>query len=295
VLLTGAGGLLGTRLAKSIAGKYQVFLHHHHLPHEENTGATFAGDLSDLQHVNTLAAEITPDIIINCAALADVDRCETESEISHDINVKAVDHLLSRFPAAKFVHISTDYVFDGGNRQGLAAPKPNDPTHPINVYGQHKLNAERATLAASKNNLVVRVNTLYDHINKRNYFRFAYDKMSAGENIYGLIDQISNPISAFAAAHLIIRLIEKDAAGIFHLGGREFVSRYDFARRIASFFDFNSDLITSATLETFPRPANRPRNAGLDCRITEQFLQSTMPKLDDEFSCIAKELRNDTD
>ena len=286
LLVTGAGGRLGSRLAEAAAPAYQVYLHYHHLSDRGISPDTQAGDLSDTEHVHELAGTISPEIIINCAALADVDRCENEPEHSLSANVSAVKNLLERFPRAKFVQISTDYVFSGDDSYAASPPRPHDPTGPINIYGQHKLEAEHATLAASADNLVVRVNSLYDYAGKRNIFLNLVTDLAAGNKVTGLADQISNPIAAFSAAELILELIEKDAAGVYHVGGRDFVSRYEFACRVADVFGFDKGFVSSATMEDFPRPAKRPRYAGLDCTATEKFLHKAMPSLSDDLTRI---------
>jgi len=290
ILLTGAGGLFGGRLAEAL-GAYQLAAHFHHQPIGGVSAAVYCGDLSDPTHVASLEGLIAPDVIINCAALADVDRCEAEKELSLAVNVTLVANLARLFPKARLVQISTDYVFSDDEVRGGAAPRPHDLPVPINVYGRHKLEAEYLTLAASSKNLVVRVNSLFDHRGRKNIFSHAYDSLRKGETIYGLVDQISNPIAAIDAAQLIVRLIENEGVGIFHVGGRDTVSRHEFTLCIADYFGFDRGLIVPLRSEERPRPAARPKRAGLDCTLTERFLESPMPGLQDGFGRIARELR----
>lgn len=286
LLITGAGGHLGSKLAQAVPSAYRAYLHYHYPPDKRVLPETYAGNLSDSEYVRELAEQISPDIIINCAALADVDRCEKEPDFSHLTNVAAVKNLLEAFPRAKFVQISTDYVFSGDKSYASSPPKPHDPAGPVNIYGNHKLEAEQMALAASKNNLVVRVNSLYDYAGKRNIFLNLLSDLAAGRKATGLTDQISNPIASFSASELISELIAKDAVGIYHVGGRDFVSRYEFACRIAEVFGYDESLISPAAMEEFPRPAKRPRYAGLDCGETEKFLHKRMPSLSDDLTRI---------
>jgi len=293
ILVTGAGGLLGARMAVSAAGSYHTWMHFHNPPEKIDKDSAFFGDLGDDLHIKRLAAQINPEIIVNCAALADVDRCETDPDSSYRANVMAVKNLLAGFPRAKLVQVSTDYVFGDDPDRGSTPPQSDNQPNPVNVYGRHKLEAEEATLSASPNNLVVRVNTLFDHIRERNFFRFIHDSLKAGKRVAGASDQVSNPISAFGAAELIMRLIDRQAAGIFHLGGREFVSRFELACRIARVFGLDEKLIEPVATEDLPRTAARPRRAGLDCRITEEYLQAPMPDLDKALSRIKEEMGRD--
>ncbi len=286
LVVTGAGGLLGGRLLQAAAGRYRVFPVYHHSPASMWQTDEFVGDLTDGSEIERLASHVTPEIIINCAALADVDRCEREPQVSDAINRRAVELLVEAFPAARFVQLSTDYVFPGGT----PPPGPQDPPQPLNMYGRHKLAAERAVAKSSPRHLVIRAVTIIDHTNKRNFFRFVFDALRRGETIQALTDQISNPITARDAADIIMRLIEKKVSGLVHIGGREFVSRYELAVAIADHFGLDKRCIGPRTSADVSRPAPRPLAAGLDCRQTEALLGRAMPTLAQGFGAMLKEL-----
>lgn len=289
LLLTGAGGLLGKRLAEAAAKKHDMYLHYHHPPATLPASPAYVGDLGDRSHVEDMADSVAPDVIVNSAAMVDVDRCETERELSRRANVTAVHNLLAVFPDAVLLQISTDYVFSDDESRGEAPPTPDDTPCPVNVYGRHKLEAERAVMRASSRNLVVRVNSLFDHVLERNMFRVIFDGLKARQEVRCLTDQISNPIAAFNAAELTMMLLDGGAAGVLHLGGDEAVSRYEFASRLAEFFDLDGSLIVPVTSHEVARPARRPHTGGLDCRATEALLNVKMPSLTDGFSRIREE------
>ncbi len=290
LLLTGTGGLFGERLAEAAADDFVVYRHYHHSPGDAETTGIFIGDLTDAAHVKRLATQIDPELIINSAALADVDRCETEPDVSRRINVALVQNLLGAFPRAKMVQISTDYVFSDDAARGDALPSPEDTPNPINIYGKHKLEAERIVSAASPHHLIVRVNSLYDFRGRTNIFSHVYRSLSSGERVTGFTDQISNPISAPGAADITIALITKNAEGIYHIGGRDIVSRYELALTIADYFGLDNNLIARSTSAERNRPARRPVRAGLDCRITEAFLGASMPAMQDDFARLRREM-----
>jgi len=290
VLLTGAGGLFGRRLADAAPSEYDLYRHYHRFPDDGERNHSFAGDLCDSDHMRTLADRIDPDIIINSAALADVDRCETEPELSYRVNAGAARNLLDRFPDAKFVQISTDYVFSDCDKRRTALPRADDETDPVNVYGRHKLEAEHMALAASRHHLIIRVNSLFDYRGRKNIFSHVLANLSGGKRIDGFTDQISNPISTITAAEITMALIQNAAEGVFHVGGREIVSRYEFACRIADYFGYDSKLVTAATSVSRSRPARRPTRAGLDCHSTETVLGISMPDLEDEFARLRAEM-----
>lgn len=286
ILITGAGGLLGWRVARLFVNECHLFLHYRHTPDAGTPADSMVGDLGDMPLVEELAGKFSPQVILNCVALADVDRCEREPGLSYRANVTVVKNLLVVFPDAKLVQISTDYVFNG------AVPaRPDDNPAPINIYGQHKLAAEKLVVGASPKNLVIRTNTTYDHLNRFSLFHYIYGNLSSGKEVYGVTDQSSNPIGAFNAAALILRLLEKEATGVFHIGGKDFVSRCEFAKMIAEFFGLDSNLIVPVASRELVRPAHRPKIAGLDCTATETFLGAFMPSLADQFGWIREELR----
>lgn len=286
ILVTGAGGLLGRRVVEQAAGRCRLFRHYHLVPRDELHGKIFIGDLTDRDHIRMVAETIAPDIIIHCAALADVDRCEREPEVSRRINVEAVEHLTAAFPRAVFVHLSTDYVFPGGS----PPPSPPSPTGALNVYGRHKLDAENVVQAAAAPHLIIRTATLLDYLGRKNVFQPLYEPLKAGREVACLTDQSSNPLAAADAAGLVLALVDKGARGIFHIGGRDLVSRYELAVRMAAFFGFDSDLVRPMTSESVKRDAPRPLAAGLDCRATEALLGRAMPTLEETFAVIAEDI-----
>ncbi|MDD4053136.1 MAG: sugar nucleotide-binding protein, partial [candidate division Zixibacteria bacterium] len=179
ILVTGAGGLLGRRVIEQAVGRYHLYGHYHRASSTELPPDSFSGNLTDRDHVAWLAKKIHPDIIINCAALADVDRCEREPALSQSINVEAVRHLVGAFPHVVLVQLSTDYVFPGGS----PPPDPSAPTGPLNVYGRHKLDAESVVQDASADNLIIRTATLLDFLGRRNVFQPLYEPLRAGHEV----------------------------------------------------------------------------------------------------------------
>lgn len=277
--------MLGGRLAQTLQKKAHLLLHFHRVPQGIDGENIYIGDLGDEKHIDRLAEALKPAIIINCAAQTDVDGCEREPDKSKNSNFTAATLLLDRFPEAKMVQVSTDYVFGERDRPG----RPDDATDPLNTYGKHKLQAEEKTLEASSGNLVIRTNTTYDKRRSNNFFKFVFDSLSADKKIFGVIDQSSNPISSFSAAEIIVELINSDASGIFHIGGKDFVSRFEFAQLIARDFEFDSNLIGPKKAVELNRLAARPHTAGLDCSLTSDFLKRPMPTIADDFARIKKD------
>ena len=193
---------------------------------------------------------------------------------------------LEAFPNALFVQLSTDYVFPGGS----PPPGPSTPTRALNVYGRHKLDAEEAVRATAAHHLIIRTATLLDYLGRRNVFQPLYEPLRAGREVSCLTDQSSNPLAAATAADLVLALVAGKARGIFHIGGRDLVSRYELAVRLAAFFGFDPRLVRPITSAAITRAAVRPTPAGLDCRATELFLGKAMATLEENFAIIRRDI-----
>ena len=167
LLVTGAGGLLGEEIASVAAKHFDLRLHFHHQPDHFDPDTSFCGDLANRNHLESIAGKFRPHIIINCAALSDVDACETDPERSFRANIDAVKNLLDVFPAAHLIQLSTDYVFSEMDHR----PLPYDEPIPLCVYGRHKLEAERLVLERSPESLIVRTNTMFGDPDKRNFLQ----------------------------------------------------------------------------------------------------------------------------
>jgi dTDP-4-dehydrorhamnose reductase len=274
VLITGAGGMLGRRLAEKMQSVQEdVFLHYHRKPEIPAAKNYVVGELDDEAINETIRKFGSPRLIINAAGITDVDLCQRDPDLSERINARAPIRLAQAFPDAKFVQISTDYVFPSRKKP----PLPRDPVGPINKYGQDKLAAEDHLLALSDDNLIVRISLNYDFVLKRGFFRHVYDTIQKGNTIHGITDQVSNPCWSFSYAEMIMSLLERNASGIWHLGGKDFVSRYEFATIIADIFGLDKSKIEKSSLDDVKRDAPRPHHSGLDCSESESILDRSLP------------------
>lgn len=217
------------------------------------------GDLSDESFVERLIEVANPDLIINLAAVTDVERCEREPEQAKALNVELVRILLERAPRARFVQLSTDYVFNG--EQGNYSP--GDQPDPICVYGQSKLRAEELTLA-SESNLVVRTSGIYDWLTESNLFAFFFKRLMNSETIKALADCHYSPVWADDLAHGVAGLIAAGATGLTHFAGPERLTRADFARAAASAFELPAKHIQDTSQRDFVWAARRPADSSLD-------------------------------
>ena len=267
VLVTGANGLLGQQLAHIFSQelKYELLLTSHHptffLNHHPLLDYTQL-DITSKSDVKSLVTSFRPDVIINAAAMTNVDACESQRELAWKINVHGVENLVdvARTIRAKLIHVSTDYVFDG-----LRGPyEEDDRPNPINYYGKTKLASENVVRTGDIRFAIARTIVLYGCGKnvKQNFALWVIDSLKNGKPIRAATDQISNPTYVHDLAFGILRIIEQDAEGVYHLSGSERVSRYEFAERAAAVFDFDKGLITPVKSEELQQAARRPLNTG---------------------------------
>ncbi|CUU04507.1 dTDP-4-dehydrorhamnose reductase [Candidatus Kryptobacter tengchongensis] len=220
-------------------------------------------DITSRSDVKNLVVYFRPDVIINTAAYTNVDGCETNRELAWRVNVEGVRNLVNsaRRVDAKLIHISTDYIFDGKNGPYTEDAIPN----PINYYGRTKLASENEIKIGGIRFAILRTNVLYGVGKnvKSNFALWLYQKLSNGESIKVVTDQIGNPTYVDDLAFAILKIVEFDKEGIYNVGGKDFVDRYTFAVKLAEIFGFDRELITPVKTSELNQIAPRPLKSGL--------------------------------
>ena len=284
ILITGASGQLGNSLKKLFSSKYDLIPTHNINSHKRNN---FSLDISNSLMTKDLISAISPDVIINLAALTNVDSCESNPRLAHGINFQGVKNLINTFKGS-IIHISTDYVFDGK----LGQYKEGDIPNPINVYGFTKLEAEKLLFKKSKKSLIIRTNVLYDYQkkSKASFLNWVVDSLRKGEKIKVVDDQFNNPTWTNSIAVVIERAIEEDLNGLIHWGDFDWISRYDFANKIADKFNLQSNLIEPIKTDELNQIAPRPLKGGLNTTLAQSLLRLEPPKIDDCLNQIIENL-----
>lgn len=266
VLITGSNGLLGQTLVSIFTreGEYKIVQ-----SSIENSPAIDYGhpyhqlDITNKDQVKNFVADIKPNIIINAAAMTNVDLCESERELCWKLNVDAVKHLIiaSRIVNAKVVHYSTDYVFDGKNGPYTEEDIPS----PVSFYGRSKLASENALISSGIRHIIIRTMVLYGiGLNiKPNFALWLIDKLKNGQPVNIVTDQIGNATIVDDLAFGTLRLLENDRTGLYNIAGEDLISRYDFTLKMCEVFEFDKRLVLSILTKDLNQPAPRPLNSGL--------------------------------
>lgn len=284
ILICGANGLLGQRLSLMLSTQsdYEVlntsversFVYDNMLFDYNQL------DITNRSDVKSLASSFQPNVILNAAAATNVDWCESNREEAWKTNVIAVENLVdaARKVSAKLIHISTDYIFDGKNGPYDEHAQPR----PIGYYGKTKLASENALVASGIPYVILRTNVLYGSgIGiKSNFALWVINNLKAGKQIRVVDDQIGNPTFVGDLALAMIKSFELNREGIFHIGGSEQLSRYDFAVKAAIVFGLESSLIQRIKTSELHQDAPRPMISGFitlkaETQLGMRFLNAT--------------------
>ncbi|MBU3031182.1 dTDP-4-dehydrorhamnose reductase [Paracoccus marinaquae] len=233
-----------------------------------------AADLSDPAACAAALAQAQPRLVINAAAYTAVDRAETEAGTARLVNAEAPAAMAAEAArlGVPFLHVSTDYVFDGS---GQVPWREADPTGPLGVYGATKLAGEEGVMAAGGQTAVLRTSWVFS-AHGANFVKTMLRLGRERDQLGIVADQIGGPTpaSAIAAALLVMgraMLADRDKGGIYHFAGAPDASWADFAREIFSQAGVSCAVRPIATAD-YPTPARRPANSRLDCRrIAEDF------------------------
>jgi dTDP-4-dehydrorhamnose reductase len=220
-------------------------------------------DVTSRKDVRRVVAQCEPEVIINCAAMTNVDACERERESAWKINVGGLEHLVEAGQRyrSKIIHISSDYVFDGTRGPYVE----NDRPEPINYYGKTKLASENLLRTSELPWVVVRTMVLYGYgENVRPSFPlWVIEQLSRGGTLKIVDDQMGNPTLVDDLAFGIMKTVELEKQGIYHIAGRDIISRFEFARTVARVFGFSSEAILPTKTEAIGQQAARPLRSGL--------------------------------
>jgi dTDP-4-dehydrorhamnose reductase len=227
-------------------------------------------DIRDRERLLYWVDAFRPELIVNCAAFTKVDACEGEGrETAFAINGEAVDNVVAAARAvdARIVHISSDYVFDG---KGTVPYREDDPTGPLSVYGQSKLDGERRALAYDKST-VVRTSWLFGP-GGPNFVATIVRLIEEGKALRVVRDQQGAPTYTLFLARAVLDLADEGIRGVVHYRNREPVSWYEFATEIAGLWSGTRRIpeVVPVTTNEFPRPAPRPAWSVLDVARFEE-------------------------
>lgn len=268
ILVTGSNGLLGQKLSLQILSlknefeliatakgdnRYLNSLNYHSL------------DISNEEEVKAIFEKFKPDIVIHTAAVTNVDHCEIDKTSCWKINVDAVGILVkaSEKINAHFIHLSTDFIFEGTK----ANLTEEDLPHPVSYYGESKLAAEEIVKNAKCPWAIVRTSLVYGvvhNLSRSNIVLWAKNALQKGEQIKVVNDQYRTPTLAEDLADGCIKIAQKQKTGIYNISGDEYMSVLELVKKVANFYQVNTEIIVEVSSKTLNQTARRPAITGFN-------------------------------
>jgi len=270
ILITGSNGLLGQKLVYRLLKEQNVKIiatskGPNRLNHKD--GYTYEElDITNEQQVKDIINKYTPDSVINTAAMTDVDGCESKPIECHAMNVKAVEYMVAALKTMpnnpQFVHLSTDFIFDGhkGPYRETDIPYP-----PKSVYAESKFVSENIVKASGIKWAILRTVLVYgivDNMSRSNIVLVAKNNLAKGKKMNVVDDQYRTPTLAEDLAEGCALAALKDATGIYHISGKDFMSILDLFYTVADFWKLDKSLITPVSTATLGQAAQRPLRTG---------------------------------
>ncbi|MEM3736724.1 MAG: dTDP-4-dehydrorhamnose reductase [Candidatus Bathyarchaeia archaeon] len=263
ILIIGAGGLLGAKVLKeAVMRGCDVYA----AARTPIAGAPkpLLLDVTDKRLVLQTIRKVNPEVIINTAAFTDVDKCEVEKNVALEVNANAVGYISEAASQVRayFLHVSTDYVFDGEKGMYIES----DPPNPINFYGYTKLLGEEKVRNLARDWCIVRTSALFGWGigAKLNFATWVINGLRSGHVLNIATDQYVSPTFNTDLARLIMEIADKRLTGIFHVAGSERASRYQMAITVSEIFGLNRNLIRPVPSSLLGWKARRPRDSSLN-------------------------------
>ena len=275
ILICGARGQLGSELVRLIEQGYAEIGPIPRIYRSAELVKTDVSelDITDADAVDAFLAQGKFDLVINCAAMTNVDACEEHEEAAYRINAQAAENLAvaSERYGAKLVHISTDYVFSGNEKTDRVETDEPDPQ---SAYGRTKLAGELLVQQACHRHYILRTAWLYGYVGK-NFVKTIMELARENGVIKVVDDQFGNPTSANDLAYEILRIARTEDYGVYHCTNKGTCSWYDFAKTIVEQTRIDC-VVIPCTTEEFPRPAKRPAFSSLRNKRLEDSLGDEM-------------------
>lgn len=297
VLVTGSNGLLGQKILHKLIANPNFDLIA--TSQGENRVSVTEGyvyeslDITSPKEVEAVFKKYQPDVVINTAAMTNVDACEDNQEQCWEVNVKAVELLLneSKKYNSHLIHLSTDFVFDGEDGPYKEIDKPN----PLSYYAKSKLASEEVLLNSDyKKTAIARTIIVYgvgENLSRGNIVVWAKGAMEKQQPLTIIDDQFRSPTLAEDLADGCILIAEKEATGIYHLSGKDIMSILELVYRVADYYGLDKSCVTPIKTATLNQKAKRPPKTGFILDKAKQDLGYNPHSFEEGLAIITEQLK----
>jgi dTDP-4-dehydrorhamnose reductase len=276
LLITGASGLLGINLAMEAMDKHEIT----GVDRGRLKSAPFPVLKTNFFNRNAFEPALDaarPDWVINCAALANLEECERHPGQAKILNTDLPRELAKACGERniRFVHLSTDAVFDG---TGESAYTEEDRPNPQSIYAETKLDGERAVQEANPQAIIARVNFFgWSLGGRRSLAEFFFNNLSEGKNVNGFTDVIFCPMWVNDLGRILLAMLEKNLSGLYHVVGSRELNKYQFGLEVARRFGLRESLISPQSVERSSLTAKRSHNLWLSVHKLSTDLGCEIP------------------
>lgn len=275
-LVTGASGLLGLNLCLQVASQVDVIGITNDVSLVNTPFPVIKKNLAEFNEIENLINRYKPDVIFHCAAMANIDQCESNPELAFRVNAELPGELArySQKMGIKLVHISTDAVFDGHKGNYVET----DPPAPLGVYAKSKLEGENLVTANNPDAIVARVNFYGFSISgKRSLSEFFLNNLMSQKQMMGFTDVYFSPLLVNDLVDLLIQITNKNLSGIYHTLSCESLSKYQFGCMLAEKFSLDKNLIKPVSVQDSDLIATRSLNLTLNTQKISSALGTALP------------------
>lgn len=295
-LITGANGLLGQKLVSLLKSRGSLKIIATDIGPNLNPDTTIPYhemDITSIEMIHQVFKETSPDIVINTAAMTNVDQCEMNKEACWKLNTTAVSYLVKACEKKDtfLLHLSTDFIFDGSK----GPYKEEDQPNPLNYYAESKLASEKTLEKSDIRFAIARTQLVYGivpNLSRDNIILWVKKNLEEGKVIKVVNDQWRTPTLVEDLAKGCVSIAEKEAKGIFHISGKDMLTPYDMAVATASFFSLDTSLIEEVDGSIFTQEAKRPPRTGFILDKARKELEYEPVSFNKGLSILKSQLKN---
>jgi dTDP-4-dehydrorhamnose reductase len=308
ILILGSSGLTGYKLAL-IADEKKLEIYGTYnkrsIPAKiANKGTFFKTNLNEVGELAKIFNQVKPDVLLNCVALHDVDYCERNPQEALLINASLVEKIVSLCNAfgTRFIHFSTDYVFDG--KKGSSYIETDHP-NPLSIYGKSKLAGEQYAKKAQSYS-IIRPSVIYGWTpseaqgtssssgKSMNFALWTLSKLVNGDVLNIVIDQFTSPTFVDSLAEAALALASIAANETYHIAGNFCINRYDFTVEIAKAMGYSDAIIKPTETRFLKQLAERPFSSCLNCNKVQKQLNMKIPTLEESLNALRSEIESES-
>ena len=249
VMVLGGTGLLGSDIVELCRAEHEVI-----------SAGSAEADITDFQSIYDYIKAHKPEVVVNCAAITDVDKCEENPDLAYKVNAMGPKNIAiaCRDMNAKLIHVSTDYVFDG--KKGEPYTEFDQP-NPVNIYGRSKLAGEQLVQAATNRSMIVRTAWVFG-TRRKHFVDYVIESINKSDEIIAVKDMVSSPTFSHDLAETIVRLVSLNQVGLYHAANKGYCSRVQMVEEIMKVLK-KQTRVQVLNQSQWKRPAARPAFSAL--------------------------------